>query len=357
MSKIIKLSAVAVALSVAAASASAATIYDKDGTSLNVNGYIQTWAGNQQTSGNDNSVVDRVRFGLNGSTQLTDGITAFGYYQWQVQHAGDSTESQDVYARYAYLGADFGQYGKVLVGRYFNNLYNIEAITDVYQINAGYGEISGQRNSGKLVYAFDYKGFGADLEFQFAEDNFWLDGRKDLNVNHGLSAVLHYDSAPVLFGPIGVKAGYSYLKFQDEGTHTSVTDYDSFKAAAGSLTWGTFGKGLYLAAFYEAAKYEVRDGFADEYKDVKKKSSESVISYGFDNGVIIQGGYQWYEGQNVIDGKVQAKAGEITRKVPLLVQWNINPNFLVWAETTIDAGSSDGVDDHNLYTVGARFAF
>lgn len=361
MNKNYKFSALFAALTLVASTASAATIYDKDGTTLGVNGYIQSWAGNQLGTAKDNSLTDRVRFGLEGSSKLNDSITAFSYYQWQVQHSSDSTETADVYARYAYLGLDFGKYGKLLAGRYFNNLYNIEAVTDVYEINAGYGEISGQRNSGKLVYSFDYKGFGADVEFQLAEDNYWLGYQGNLNVENGYSVVLHYDSAPVLFGPIGVKLGYSYLNFQDENATRAVTDFDDYQALAGSLTWGTHGKGLYLGGFYEYAKFNVRDQFSD-YQDVKEKAAEAVIAYGFDSGVIVQAGYQWHEGNNISKDKdgnytVQSAHKTKTAKVPLLIEWRINPQFRVWAESTIDAGSSDEVSDHTLYTVGARYTF
>ena len=40
-----------------------------------------------------------------------------------------------------------------------------------------------------------------------------------------------------------------------------------------------------------------------------------------------------------------------------MVAWNLNPNFRVWADDVIDAGSTDDVDDNNVFSVGARYIF
>ena len=96
-----------IALAVAAfgaASANAAAVYDKDGTSLSVGGEMEAMYWSNHASGNsaqDQTVSDRARINFDGRTELSSGISAYGFYEWESEHNGDSTEATDLSARYA----------------------------------------------------------------------------------------------------------------------------------------------------------------------------------------------------------------------------------------------------------------
>ena len=89
-----KKSLLALSVIAAAASANAATVYEKDGTSLIVDGRVQSvfYSGNYSKAGEkDSSIQNSARFGLGGKTQITDWVAGIGYAQWDMDDKGEGT--------------------------------------------------------------------------------------------------------------------------------------------------------------------------------------------------------------------------------------------------------------------------
>ena len=133
------------------------------------------------------------------------------------------------------------------------------------------------------------------------------------------------------------------------------------------------------AAFCKATHYNVSllsgyDKTSEASGSVKFKIWESMVSYGFDNGVVLSAAYS-----NVI-GEVNDEDGYDKKKVntaELIASYDVNENFRVWAEATIDCNSDDGaysyfyakgsgkLDDDgeeiyegtNAVMIGARYTF
>ncbi|WP_281071122.1 hypothetical protein [Succinivibrio dextrinosolvens] len=106
-----KKSLLALAVVAVAASANAATVYDKDGTSLTLDGRVQSvfYSGNHNKAGeNDSSINNSSRFGIGGKTQITDWVAGLGYAQWDTS---DGDNRDNFSARDQYVGADFGEFG------------------------------------------------------------------------------------------------------------------------------------------------------------------------------------------------------------------------------------------------------
>ncbi len=409
--------AVAIAAAAFAASAaSAAQVYDKDGTTLAVGGQVEFMAGNAGNTyfGNgsaDATTRDRARLTLTGRTQLTSGIAAYAYNEWQAQHAGDSSESVQVAARQQYLGVDFGQFGKVQMGRYKDPFVFASSAVDVLDEVGVFGG-NDERNSGHLSYMWKGFGFDAGISYQFAEDNYSTDTVGKFNVDSGFSVYAGYTSPVVAFGPISVRAAYQYLKGQDgndnaseykksynfkefiegydtEGVLGAEAGYvDNLKTVDVSLSWGTNGKGLYLATNYNYAKASLNnekgyltvnslngvvldpavtvksaEGFVNS---VKTKAWETVVTYGFENGIRLGASYHFIK--TTYETAIEDLDAD-TKFFQLIADYNVTPNFKVWAETCIDAGSDDYVqkitnstnkidkDGHNTVMVGARYVF
>ncbi len=397
--------AVAIAAAAFAASAaSAAQVYDKDGTTLAVGGQIEFMAGNAGNTyfGNksaDATTRDRARLTMAGRTQLTNGIAAYAYNEWQIDHAGNSDEAQDVSARQQYLGVDFGKFGKVQVGRYvdpFEYASNLVDVLDEVGVYGGYDE----RNSGHISYMWSGYGFDAGVSYQMAVDNYRADELGGLtNIDSGFSVYAGYTSPVVVFGPISIRAAYLYLNGQNGDdnqqnlnptTSTSATYadvyFDNAKSIDAGLAWGTNGKGLYLATHYNYSKLNFADsdfgniatGAATKVGDFeysyKVKAWESVVTYGFANGIRLGASYHYVKWDADLsasaDGlKFKGKDDAKRKYVQLIADYNVTPNFKVWAEGLIDAGSDDGAgritnatlkdDDgkHNSIMVGARYVF
>ena len=390
--------AVAIAAAAFAASAaSAAQVYDKDGTTLAVGGQVEFMAGNAGNSyfgngGQDATTRDRARVNLAGRTQLTNGIAAYGFMEWEANHAGTSEEAQDINSRFAFLGVDFGKFGKVQVGRYVDPFEYASNLVDVLDEVGVYGG-QDERNSGHISYMWSGYGFDAGISYQMAEDNYKSDllgNNKNFNVDSGFSIYAGYTSPVVLFGPISVRAAYLYLNGQAERDGGNKYDYslaengtdhesnliDNMKSIDGALAWGTNGKGFYIATNYNYAKAKSSKDYTwtssgvtaeDTNNEKTVKAWETVATYGFANGVRLGASYHFIKTtyKDLLD---DVKESGNTKYVQLIADYNVTPNFKVWAEGLIDAGSDDGYpkisskfdgkdSGHNSFMVGARYVF
>ncbi len=400
--------AVAIAAAAFAASAaSAAQVYDKDGTTLAVGGQVEFMAGNaghtyfrSYNDGNrsaDATTRDRARLTMSGRTQLTSGIAAYAYNEWQADHSGVSGDAATLKARQQYLGVDFGQFGKVQMGRYKDPFVFASSVVDVLDEVGVYGG-NDERNSGHLSYMWKGFGFDAGVSYQFAVDDYATDTDGSFDVDSGFSLYAGYTSPVVLFGPISARVGYLYLKAQgkdDDGdtisqtvkvlnedgsvkeTLTATSYVDNLKTIDGSLSWGTNGKGFYVATNYSytKAKYNDMTIAPASYQDLasnldhKTKAWETVATYGFENGIRLGASYHFIKSEWKGFGEAEDAK---TKYWQLIADYNVTPNFKVWAEACFDANSDDYAhkiknttlrdgqgdkDGHNTVMVGARYVF
>ena len=362
--------AVAIAAAAFAASAaSAAQVYDKDGTTLAVGGQIEFMAGNAgntyfNTKNNDATTRDRARLTMAGRTQLTSNIAAYAYNEWQAEHAGTSDEKSDLKARQQFLGVDFGTFGKLQAGRYKDPFVFASSAVDVLDEVGVFGG-NDERNSGHLSYMWKGFGFDAGVSYQFAENDYKTDTDGSFNVDSGFSVYAGYTSPAVVFGPISVRAAYLYLNGQDKHDGAKADDVDDLKTVDGSLAWGTNGKGFYIATNYAYAKTT----YIDTDVEQKVKAWETVATYGFENGIRLGASYHFIKAEVTDETDVDQKFFQ------LIADYNVTPNFKIWAETCIDAGSDDYAskiknatfvdasgkstdkDGHNSVMFGARYVF
>lgn len=374
------LAAAVVSALVASTAASAATVYDKDGTVLNVNGRIESqWynAGSSaNTAGkagnNDSTIYNWARMSLEGRSQLNDYATAFGKMEWDV---ADGDGNNGMSARDQFIGVDFGKFGKVQTGRYKSLLQTVAGVTDVLGGDGESGKtyvIGDTRNAGKLTYTWTGYGVLLGVEYQSSK-NQYEEHNMVFDVESGYSVIAGYTTPSVLFGPISIKAGYGYLKGQDDSNKGFEVDEPSDKYIgnvdkqsgwAASLTWGVPSAGWYFAGEYTAVSYE----FNDAQKDLDGQSYEIVGKYSFANGLSIATGFQY---ENWERDNYTVKSSQI----PLVVEYNFNPNFKVYAQANfgVDSTEENGsvvkyIDnaktgaaptygDGNAFAIGARYTF
>ena len=349
-SQILK-TALALGLVLATASdvANAAAVYSKDGTSLNVNGRIRARFSNGDAkttlgaAGNgDSTLKNNARFGVDGQTKVNDNLTAFFYAQWDTS---DSNDRDSFSARDQYVGADFGQFGKVTAGRFLSPVYNVLAGTDVHFDFTGNHLGDNNRRGGQLKYTFAASGFEANVAYQTAIDGIKVASaeQKKFDVDSGYSASVGYTFDNVVFGPLALKLGYEYFKGQtgddlvtkdDNKTLSNNAQYDNLGIFAAGITWGTYAAGPYAALSYSKSDYNT----IKKEQDFKIEAFESVFGYGFDNGLYADIGYVWQQyspddlktNKKLSTGGIQAVAG-----------WKLTPNFVVDVESYFNL-SSDG---------------
>ena len=374
-----KKSLIALAVAAFASSAvSAASVYDKDGTSLNIGGRIQSVYYSTQNGGsgnNDSSIVNSSRLSLDGRSEIASGISAFGFTEWDLANGDKSSETEGMEAREQFIGVDFGKFGVLSVGRTYDTVKSVIEVTDIFEDYGCIGQVGcDDFRAGTLKYVWEGYGVLAGVSYQSAKDNIVVggslgdsaEGEDAMNVEGGFSAVLGYTTPTVLFGPISVKAGYSYLKGQNDANKTLSYEIDNMKEYAASVSWGNAGEGLYLAAMYNQRKFDYLEN-AQIFNHSSVKGIEAVIAYAFDNGLSLATG--WEYSRNYAQGINSVEdATQIVRKVPVYANYEFNPNFNVWAEASFDAGSdkqTNGVlfeneptaEDHAHFSVGARYTF
>ena len=387
--------ALAVAALAASSVASAATIYDKDGVSVDVYGrvqavyYSQDSGSNAQSAANDGNLNASSRLGFNFRSELSSWATAFANVEWQ---NADDDANNDFNSRYLWVGVDFGQFGAVKFGKFEDAVKYVIATTDIFDDWGCAGQLGNDDRRDGMV-AYNWSGYGVDVNLSFgtAKDgqqvdgafyadeggNGWDDGKSEkVDIEYSYAASVGYTSAPVLFGPISVKAGFGGAQFQDQdaadnhGNAYYDNVYDSYSQWAVAASWGTLGDGLYLGVMGQARDFDVNQtyytGAETGYDDYTVSGVEAVVSYGFANGVSLTTGWEW---MNIdMDGAEGVDSDAYV--IPVYVNYQINPNFRVWAEARFDAGTDDGKNDsfvdasngvynyeENVFSVGARYTF
>ncbi|CAK1901022.1 Outer membrane protein [Vibrio crassostreae] len=264
MKKAVLASAVVAAL--VSGSSLAATVYSSDGTELKIGGRAE-FRGDFIGSGGaevEGTMEDKTRFRLNlgGKTELTDTVTAFGFYEAE-QSTGDSEFDN----RYMYAGVDFdGQ--AVSVGRQDMASVIVSDFTDITEFSGVQQLIDAASDKEDSVFA--YRGGFDALQL---EAIYQANSAKDTD-GYGISGVYSL--------PIGLDLGLAYSG-QDLG------------AGNGSANQILAGLAYSLDNLYLAATYSTGDlndkavgpiaesftamEFAAQYKITKQVSAAAVYTY------------------------------------------------------------------------------
>ncbi|MGN1281502.1 MAG: porin [Succinivibrio sp.] len=380
-----KKSILALAVVTAASSATAATVYDKDGTSLTIGGRVQSVVYNgpadtAEIAHKDAGLVNSARFSIEGSAKINDSVSGIGYTEWDMADGNKAATGDSISTREQYVGADFGSYGKLLLGKTYDAANEVLAATDIFEDFGArlQGDINGDRRTGMFRYIYDDNGIFASLSYQTASDDTPVEG-EEVNVKGGFAASLGYTFENVLFGPLAFKVGYSYVKGQDDfNTHVlwdndpDNTDsgldlvskaFDSYRSTALSASWGSTDAGFYLGALLNSRESKTRffTDFTDQsyFKD-KSKGFELVAGYTFENGLGVFTGYNLADCKEKLD-VIGAKETYIYRRVPVYVNFAFNENFNVWGEAEFDADSTSPKDGEyetgTMLSAGARYTF
>ena len=353
---IMKKSLLALAVVVAATSANAATVYDKDGTSLAVGGRVQSVVYNGNAAGiaeNDAGLVNSARLNIAGSTKINDSVSVFAFSEWNMADGNTSGQSwgDSINTREQYVGADYGDFGKILGGKTYDAANAVLAATDVFEDFGArlQGSINGDRRTGMFRYVYDNNGIFGSVSYQTAADDSTVQGSK-ADVEGGFAAAAGYTFDDVVFGPLSFKAGYSYVKGQDDnGDYLAsaikgVKNYkfDDFKVISASIAWGSTDNGLYIGALYNTQRAKQRLNWqvpsTNSSLANKVKGYEFVVGYTFDNGIGAFTGYNFVD-QKFKVGSINQGTATI-RRVPVYVNYAINGNFNIWGEAEFDANSS-----------------
>ncbi|MFP2239958.1 porin OmpC [Pseudescherichia vulneris] len=108
----------------------AAEIYNKDGNKLDLYGKVDGLHYFSDDSSKDGDQT-YVRIGFKGETQITDQLTGYGQWEYNVQANNTEGSGNQAWTRLGFAGLKFGDYGSFDYGRNYGVLYDVEAWTDV----------------------------------------------------------------------------------------------------------------------------------------------------------------------------------------------------------------------------------
>lgn len=352
------------AIAFAGAANAKTVVYDKDGTQFYVDGRVYASFDNHRAGNNDSAITNSSRFGVGGKTKLTDGVYGIGYTQWDMSDSQGEDQNNTTKVRDQYVGADFGDFGVVKMGRFKTQLVRVGEIVDDIIEQKGCLAIADERRSGQLSYNWSGYGIELGLAAQTAVNNASVDflannngnGNGKADIDMGGSGFVAYTTPSVLFGPIRIAAGFEHLKFQDDNDGWKGA-YDKMNTWSASLLWGAGDKkpGFTVGGVYTGTK---STAFADN-ADIKTAAAAGMISYTFDSGVTLATEYQF------VEAKRDDGAYANMKRVPVQVFWTINPNFKVFAVASFAADENKGdvkvqnldTTGDNYYRVGAMYTF
>lgn len=370
------LAVAALAATSIASTASATTVYDKDGTSLSVFGRVQTVFYSDKQSGvkgEEASISASARLGVDLRSQITSGIAAFARAEWDGANADnieDGKEGDHFKTRYLWVGLDFGQAGSLKVGKFEPAIKYAISQTDIFD-DYGCSALAGNDDKREGVVQYQWSGYGFDAiaSYVFAKNAEHIDGAYEIgetaDMKNTVSLAVGYTSPDVVFGPIAVRAGYEHGTFNDAlgnintiNKNTSAVNgmsYDDYDQFAVGLSWGSLDLGPYVGAMFHQRQFSTNANAANVSADLTVTGYEFAVGYSFANGVALRTGYMAQNYEQDVAGGADVDAAV----VPVYANWQINPQFNVWAEARFDAGTDDNEADSNKHfdaTVGTNYS-
>ncbi|WP_413735516.1 porin [Sodalis sp. RH21] len=329
----------------------AATVYNKDGTKLNLYGRIEAKIGNEWTSDQSTAANLTGRLGIDAQQKLDDTFTAIGKMEWQVNtQANDTETSDDTWKiRYAYAGVQTTEYGRVMVGRTRNPMYQWMGITDRYmnftpnvysnwvgtRIDSSY---QWNRQDGTIQY--EYLGHNVDLRTAYLMGN----GAGDSTVEDGYMSSLGYTFKTTLFDKaLTIKPVVAWQKLTKNPENRTLSGNYTHYIQEGLGLRVNYDK-TYLGATVGRQKYERINAVERKFDAL-----DTLAEYWFTKKIALRGGYsQLIEKAN--DDYAHRKQWLVEAEYKLQKDIHLSTTYI--RDERDDYESPD-----NLWVVGLRYEF
>ncbi len=348
-----------------AGAANAAEVYNKDGNKLDLYGKVD---GLHYFSDNDKVDGDKtyMRLGFKGETQVTDQLT--GYGQWEYQIQGNAPESENnSWTRVAFAGLKFQDVGSFDYGRNYGVVYDVTSWTDVLPEFGGdtYGSdnFMQQRGNGFATYrntdffglvdglnfAVQYQGKNGSVSGEGMTNN----GRDALEQNgDGVGGSITYD-----YEGFGIGAAVSSSKRTDaQNTAAYIGNGDRAETYTGGLKYDA--NNIYLAAQYTQTYNATRVGSLGWAN--KAQNFEAVAQYQFDFGLRPSLAYLQSKGKNLGRGYDDE---DILKYVDVGATYYFNKNMSTYVDYKINLLDDNqftrdaGINTDNIVALGLVYQF
>ncbi|HEH7634417.1 TPA: porin OmpC [Escherichia coli] len=292
-----------------AGAANAAEVYNKDGNKLDLYGKVD---GLHYFSDNKSEDGDQtyVRLGFKGETQVTDQLTGYGQWEYQIQGNTSEDNKENSWTRVAFAGLKFQDVGSFDYGRNYGVVYDVTSWTDVLPEFGGdtYGSdnFMQQRGNGFATYRnTDFFGLVDGLNFavQYQGTNgSGVDGEDRTNNERaalrqngdGIGGSITYD----------IGEGFSFGGAISSSKRTWDQNHDGYIGTGDRAETYTGGlkydaNNIYLAAQYTQTYNATRVGTNSWGWANKAQNFEVVAQYQFDFGLRPSLAYLQSKGKNL----------------------------------------------------------
>lgn len=288
-----------------AGAANAAEIYNKDGNKLDLYGKVDARHQFSDAKSQDGDET-YVRFGFKGETQITNQLTGYGQWEYNVQaNNAEAQEAKGNKTRLGFAGLKFDQFGSLDYGRNYGVIYDVNAWTDMLPVFGG-DSISNSDNymTGRSTGLATYRntnffglvdGLNFALQYQ-GKNETGRDGLLTTQNGDGFGISSTYD---IGYG-VNFGAGFSSANrttLQKDAHLTNPTFAEGDKAQAWNVGAKYDANNVYLAVMY--AETQNLTPFGEDSVANKTRDIEITAQYQFDFGLRPSLGYVQSKGKDL----------------------------------------------------------
>ena len=353
-----------------AGAANAAEVYNKDGNKLDLYGKVDGlhyFSDNKDVDGDQTYM----RLGFKGETQVTDQLTGYGQWEYQIQGNTSEDNKENSWTRVAFAGLKFQDVGAFDYGRNYGVVYDVTSWTDVLPEFGGdtYGSdnFMQQRGNGFATYrntdffglvdglnfAVQYQGKNGSVSGEGMTNN----GRDALRQNgDGVGGSITYD-----YEGFGIGAAVSSSKRTDaQNTAAYIGNGDRAETYTGGLKYDA--NNIYLAAQYTQTYNATRVGSLGWAN--KAQNFEAVAQYQFDFGLRPSVAYLQSKGKNL--GTIAGRNyddEDILKYVDVGATYYFNKNMSTYVDYKINLLDDNqftrdaGINTDNIVALGLVYQF
>ncbi len=354
--------AVVIPALLAAGAANAAEIYNKDGNKLDLYGKVDGLHYFSNDKGNDGD-QSYVRFGFKGETQITDQLTGYGQWEYNVQaNHSEAQGTEGTKTRLGFAGLKFADFGSFDYGRNYGVVYDVEGWTDMLPEFGGdtyttTDNFMTGRANGVATYRNNnffglVDGLNFALQYQGKNENDDRDIKKQNGDGWGISSTY-----AILDSGVSVGAAYS------GSNRTKPQQADGRGTDAEAWTVGTKydANNVYLAAMYAETRNMTPFGNSATAFANKTQNFEVVAQYQFDFGLRPSVAYLQSKGKNL--GTAYGNDQDLVKYVDVGATYYFNKNMSTYVDYKInllddnDFTRANGIATDNIVATGLVYQF
>ena len=373
-----KVLAIVIPALLVAGAAHAAEIYNKNGNKVDIYGKVDARHQFSDDAGNDGDQT-YVRLGFKGETQITNDLTGFGQWEYNIQ-ANDTEGNSQSWTRLGFAGLKFADYGSFDYGRNYGVVYDVEAWTDMLPVFGGdtytYTDnfMVGRANGVATYRNTDFFGMvnGWNFALQYQGNNEGVSGEQEGTGNRGSSNIRKDNgdgwglSTSYDFG-MGISVGAAYAS----SDRTNAQEHNSTAGGDNADVW-TFGlkydaNDVYLAAMYAETRNMTPFGNNNANVANKTQNFEVTAQYQFDFGLRPEVSYLQSKGKDLAkDGAFANKDNDqdLVKYVSVGANYYFNKNFSTYVDYKINLLDEDdsfyknnGIGTDDVVALGLVYQF